>query len=148
MILALIVMIVTLISMACCTTVRRKAPMNFIFLGLFTAAQSFLMATAASTFGRDEVMMAAGITAAVCLALTLFAFQTKWDFTVMGGVLFVAVIVLMLFGIVAIFVPGKTIQLIYASLGALIFSIYLVYDTQLMMGGKHKYNNFQPIINK
>lgn len=51
--------------------------------------------------------MAVGITAAVCLALTLFAFQTRWDFTVMGGVLFVAVIILMLFGIIAIFVPGR-----------------------------------------
>lgn len=84
--------------------------------------------------------MAVGITAAVCLGLTLFAFQTKWDFTVMGGVLFVAVIILMLFGIVSIFIRGKTMTLIYASLGALIFSVYLVYDTQLMMGGKHKYS--------
>lgn len=84
--------------------------------------------------------MAVGITAGICLALTLFAFQTKWDFTVMGGVLFVAVIILMIFGIVAIFVPGKTISLIYASLGALIFSVYLIYDTQMMMGGKHKYS--------
>lgn len=40
----------------------------------------------------------------------------------------------------AIFVKGKVITLVYASLGALIFSIYLVYDTQLMMGGKHKYS--------
>lgn len=58
----------------------------------------------------------------------------------MGGVLFVAVIILMIFGIVAIFVKGKTVTLIYASLGALIFSVYLIYDTQLMMGGKHKYS--------
>jgi FtsH-binding integral membrane protein len=28
----------------------------------------------------------------------------------------------------------------YGSLGALIFSLYLVYDTQLMLGGKHKYS--------
>ena len=27
----------------------------------------------------------------------------------------------------------------YGSIGALIFSLYIVYDTQLMMGGKHKY---------
>lgn len=77
--------------------------------------------------------MAVGITAAVCFALTLFAFQTKWDFTVMGGVLFVAVIILMVFGIVSIFVKGKIITLVYASLGALIFSVYLIYDTQLMV---------------
>lgn len=30
--------------------------------------------------------------------------------------------------------------LVYASIGALIFSVYLVYDTQLMLGGKHKYS--------
>ncbi|GAB0094558.1 protein lifeguard 1 [Sergentomyia squamirostris] len=137
---ALILLFVTLIAMACCTNVRRKAPMNFIFLGLFTLAQSFMLGVMASNFKSEEVLLAVGITAAVCLGLTLFAFQTRWDFTVMGGVLFVAVIILMLFGIIAIFVPGKTMTLIYASLGALIFSVYLIYDTQLMMGGKHKYS--------
>ena len=30
-------------------------------------------------------------------------------------------------------------SLVYASLGALLFSVYLVVDTQMMMGGKHKY---------
>lgn len=28
----------------------------------------------------------------------------------------------------------------YGSAGALIFSMYIVYDTQLMMGGSHKYS--------
>lgn len=84
--------------------------------------------------------MAVGITAVVCFSLTIFAFQTKWDFTVMGGVLFVAVIILMLLGIIAIFFPGKTMKMVYASLGALVFCVYLIYDTQLMMGGKHRYS--------
>lgn len=84
--------------------------------------------------------MAAGISAAVCLGITLFAFQTKYDFTVCGGGLFVALIVLLIFGIFALIFPGKVIILVYASLGALLFSLYLVYDTQLMMGGKHKYS--------
>lgn len=136
---ALVVLFVCLIVMACCGEVRRKSPQNFFFLGLFTIAESFMMGTVASNFESDAVLMAVGITAGVCFALTLFAFQTRWDFTMMGGILFVAVIILMIFGIVAIFVPGKTITLIYASLGALIFSFYLIYDTQIMMGGKHKY---------
>lgn len=105
---------------------------------MFTIAQGFLMGTAAGTFHADEVVMAVGITAAICLGLTLFAFQTKWDFTVMGGVLFVALIVLFLFGILAWIFPGKTMSIVYASLGALLFSFYLIYDTQLMMDkGKH-----------
>ncbi|KAJ9582264.1 hypothetical protein L9F63_003393 [Diploptera punctata] len=137
---AFAIMIVCLITMACCGDVRRKAPMNFIFLFIFTLAESFMLGLASSTYDTDAVLMAVGICAAVCFGLTLFAFQTKWDFTIMGGALCAAVIVLMLFGILAIFIQGKTITLIYASCGALIFSLYLVYDTQLMMGGKHKYS--------
>ncbi|XP_037916065.1 protein lifeguard 1-like isoform X4 [Hermetia illucens] len=137
---ALAVMIVTLIAMACCGEVRRKSPTNIIFLILFTMAESFLLGVTAATYRAQEVSIAIGITAAVCLGLTLFAFQTKWDFTVMGGVLFVALIVFMIFGIVAIFLPGKTMTLVYSSLGALLFSFYLIYDTQLIIGGKHKYS--------
>lgn len=66
--------------------------------------------------------------------------QTKWDFTACGGILFVCAIILFIFGIVAICIPGKVIHLVYASLGALLFSVYLVFDTQLMLGGKHKYS--------
>ena len=82
-------------------------------------------------------MIAIGVCAAVCLALTIFAMQTKWDFTLCGGILFVSVIVLLMFGIVAICIPSKVVDIVYASLGALVFSIYLVIDTQLMLGGKH-----------
>ena len=30
--------------------------------------------------------------------------------------------------------------MVYGGAGALIFSLYLVYDTQMMMGGDHKYS--------
>uniref|UniRef100_A0A1B6D3N7 Uncharacterized protein n=1 Tax=Clastoptera arizonana TaxID=38151 RepID=A0A1B6D3N7_9HEMI len=138
--LALIVMFVTLISMACCGDVRRKAPMNFIFLGLFTFAQSFLLGCAASIYDRDTVLLAVGICTIVTLGLTIFAFQTKIDFTMMGGILFVAVLILFVFGILTMFFNGPLIKLIYGCVGALIFSVYIIYDTQLMMGGDHKYS--------
>ncbi|XP_034241369.1 protein lifeguard 1 isoform X2 [Thrips palmi] len=134
------VMFACLICMACCTSVRRKAPMNFIFLGIFTLAESFMLGCAASSFRSEEVVMAAGFTAVVCFALTIFALQTKWDFTVLGGALFAGVIILLIFGIVVAFIPGKAATIAYASCGALLFSVYLIYDTQMMMGGKHKYS--------
>lgn len=58
----------------------------------------------------------------------------------LGGALFVAVIILFVFGIIVAFIPNKAAQIAYASAGALLFSIYLIYDTQMMMGGKHKYS--------
>lgn len=79
------VTLVTMIAMACCESVRRTSPMNFIFLSIFTLAEAFLLGTMSTVYDPDIVMMAVGITAAVSLGLTLFAFQTKWDFTVMGG---------------------------------------------------------------
>ncbi|XP_012284679.1 protein lifeguard 1 isoform X2 [Orussus abietinus] len=135
-----IITFVLLISMACCTSVRRKSPMNFIFLLMFTLAEGLLLSIASSLYKAEEVLMAVGITAAICLALTIFAFVTKIDFTVLHTILFMSVFVLLLFGILAIIFPGKIMSLVYGSLGALLFSVYLVYDTQMMMGGKHKYS--------
>ena len=45
-----------------------------------------------------------------------------------------------IFGLIAAFFPAsRTLRLVYASIGCIIFSLYIVYDTQLMMGGSHKY---------
>ncbi|CAK1585919.1 unnamed protein product [Parnassius mnemosyne] len=138
---AFVAVIVCLIVMSCCGNVRRQAPMNFVFLGIFTVAESFLLGVTSSMYDSSAVMMAVGITAAICLTLTIFATQTKYDFTAMGGALLCATVVLLLFGIIAMFIPGnKIVTLVYASLGALLFSLYLIYDTQLMLGGKHKYS--------
>lgn len=57
---------------------------------------------------NSQVMLAVGICAVVTLGLTLFAFQTKIDFTMMGGVLLAATLILMIFGIVLMFWHGKS----------------------------------------
>lgn len=49
--------IVLLIAMACCTSVRRQAPMNYIFLLLFTIAEAFVLGTAASRYQPDAVII-------------------------------------------------------------------------------------------
>jgi len=79
-----------LIALACCPDVRRKTPGNFICLCIFTLAEGFLMGCVAATYTAEEVLMAIGITVVLVVALTLFAWQTKFDFTAMGGVLLVS----------------------------------------------------------
>ncbi|KAK3744020.1 hypothetical protein RRG08_021848 [Elysia crispata] len=138
-ILAFVLTIIILIVLACCHDFRRKSPINMVLLISFTVCEGFLLGTVSSHYDRDEVLMAMGITAIVTVALTIFAFQTKWDFTMMGGILFVAVIVLFCFGLLCLFIQSRILSIVYASIGALIFSVYLVFDTQLMLGGKHKY---------
>ncbi|CAG0883259.1 unnamed protein product [Cyprideis torosa] len=129
-----------MIALSCCGDLRRKTPHNYICLFIFTLCEGFMLGSVSSYFKSEEVVLAVGICAIVSLALTLFAFQTKWDFTLMGGMLFVGLIILLIFGIFTIFFHSRIVVLIYASLGALLFSFYLVYDTQLMLGGNHKYS--------
>jgi len=139
--------LVCLIAMACCGSVRRKFPTNIIFLGIFTAAEGFMLGSICAYFSADAVLIAAGITCGVTLGLTLFAFQTKIDFTACGGMLCALLMVLMIAGFcfslagAGAFGPNfRYVMIGYGSAGALVFSLYIVYDTQLMMGGKHKYS--------
>lgn len=139
-IIAFVTMFVVLIIMACCGEIRRKTPHNFIFLAMFTAAQGLMLGIIATQYQSNKVLMAVGVTCVICVGLTLFSFQTKWDFTMMGGFLFVALLVVFVFGIIVAFFPGSAADLVYSVCGALLFSLYLIYDTQMMMGGKHKYS--------
>jgi len=135
------VMFVCLISLVCCSSLRRKAPLNFVFLGIFTLCEGFMMGVLSSFYDVDAVLIAVGITCAVTFALTLFAFQTKIDFTTMGGALCAVLVIFIFAGICMSFMPqSKWTMIGYGSAGALIFSLYIIYDTQLMMGGKHKYS--------
>ncbi|CEL99509.1 unnamed protein product [Vitrella brassicaformis CCMP3155] len=139
-ILALVLTFGTLIALSCCSGPARTFPLNYVLLLLFTAAQGFLVGVVTTQYDITAVGVAVGITAGVFIACTLFAIQTKIDFTSKGGYLFVALIVLLLFGIIAaFFIPTVPIlQKVYGAAGALIFSLYLVYDTQLLVGGKHR----------
>jgi FtsH-binding integral membrane protein len=137
----MILLFVIIIVLACCEGVRRKSPINFILLFIFTLCMSLMLGVTSAQFEVREVMLAVGITTVVTVGLTIFALQTKWDFTTMGGILFVFLIVFFIFGIfAAIFRDNRILTLVYACVGAMLFSFYLVYDIQLMMGGKHKYS--------
>ncbi|XP_065053901.1 protein lifeguard 1-like [Rhopilema esculentum] len=126
--------------LACCTNVARSYPANMILLCVFTISLSYLVAAITSFHDTKIVLLAFGITLVASVSVMLFACQTKYDFTGCGGVLFVACISLLLFGIFAgIFVPSGSISIVnmvYAGLGALLFMGFLAYDTQLIMGGR------------
>jgi FtsH-binding integral membrane protein len=54
-------------------------------------------------YNIQSVLIALGITAFVCLGVTIFSFQTKYDFTNCFGILFVISLALLGFGIICIF---------------------------------------------
>lgn len=116
--------------------VARAVPWNYLLLFLFTITEAYMVSAITTQYDPTTVFIAAVLTAAVVIALTIYACTTKTDFTVCGGLLFAACMVLFVGSIIGIFYKNKIYQIILAAVAVLIFSIYLVYDTQLIMGNK------------
>lgn len=137
---ALAALFITMLMLACCSNLRRKAPMNFLCLGIFTLAESFLLGVVACRYDSKAILMAVAMTAVIAIVLSLYAMQTKFDFTLMGGFLLICLIVGLVFGIVLVFFYSHIMMTIYCSLGVILYSLFLIYDTQLMVGGNHAYS--------
>merc|ERR1719336_2525204 len=92
-------------------------------------------------------MLGAGLTAAVYAGLTVFAFKTTSDFTGSGPYLFGALLSLIGWGLLLLVfgmtgVPIEWGIMLYDVFGVLTFVGYIVYDTQLIIGGEHKSHQF------
>ncbi|XP_010601781.1 protein lifeguard 1 isoform X4 [Fukomys damarensis] len=114
---------VIFIALACCGNIRREVPANYILLGLFTVLEGLLLGTVSVFYSAEEVLWATATTTLVTLAITLFALQTKWDFTWLNGTLFVFLCVLLIYGILMLFIRSYWLNLLYAALGTLVFSL-------------------------
>ncbi|XP_008318288.1 fas apoptotic inhibitory molecule 2b isoform X1 [Cynoglossus semilaevis] len=130
----------TYIALSCCGELRRQFPWNIILLVLFTLSISIMMGFISSFYNTKSVLLCVGITAMVCLAVTIFSFQSKVDVTSCQGVLFSLCIVMLLCAItISIAVPFGYIpwlHAVYAVIGAILFTLFLAFDTQMLMGNK------------
>jgi len=109
---------------------RHSYPVNLILLSTFTLLEAFTLGIVVAFFDNVIVLQALLITLGVFFGLTLFTLQSKWDFSGLGPWLFGGLIALLMTGLVGVFIPfSKTMDLIYAIGGTLLFSGYIVYDT-------------------
>ena len=154
MIVAMVGVIVLSITLSCFEKPRRVHPWNLILLALFVVLMSIMLCFGVLAYKSESIVMAVGMTMAISVGLTLFAMQTKIDFTIYYQFAFVALLILMLFGILAGFFYSRMAEIGIGVAGALIFSFvsticnfanltddflqYIIIDTQLIIGG-HKF---------
>lgn len=123
--------------LVCSSKAARKVPLNYIFLLILTLAMSFMFGVTASFYDTLTVVVAFGITMVVTFAMILFSLQTKYDLTkrlylpLMAGLM-----CLLMFGFLSIIFRSQVLSIMYASIGALIFSLFIAFDIQLIVGGK------------
>lgn len=134
---ALVLSIVLLLVISCVTKVARKVPINYILLFIFTGCEAYMVSYACAVTKPKIVLMAASMTAGMVLLLTLYACVTDTDYTNFGAYLFAFAMALMLMGIFYLFTKNKVLHIILCGLGVLLCSVYIIYDTQLIAGGKN-----------
>ncbi|KAF2175756.1 transmembrane BAX inhibitor motif-containing protein-like protein 4 [Zopfia rhizophila CBS 207.26] len=117
---------------------RKSYPTNLLFLAGFTALEAYSISVIVSFTDSRIVLEAVIFTFGIFVALSLFACQSKYDFTSWTPYLFGALWVLILFGFMAMFFPySSKVELGYGIIAALIFSGYILVDTQLIMRHYH-----------
>jgi len=132
--------LIVYIALVCCENVRRSFPANLICTAILTLAIGYMTMMICSMYNLESVMLTFIITTIVCASIILFSSQTKYDLTSMMGFVFIASMVLMVFGLVAIIASFafhvRWLYTVYAGLAALLFMVYLAIDIQMIMGGK------------
>lgn len=128
--------IVLMLVIVCVEKARRSYPLNMFILFMFTIAMAFLVGMITARFTVEVVMLAFLITAVAVGGITIFAVNTKIDATKWGSMLMVAGFAFIALIFVGIFWINNIVYLVIAGVSALLFSAYLIYDIQLIMGGK------------
>jgi protein lifeguard len=118
----------------CFNDLFRKVPHNYIFLTTFTFFESYLVSFICGATNPRIVFMAASMTFAMVLGLTLYAMTTKTDLTMQGGLLFIIGMGVLLFSLFAMFTNNKIVHVVLSTVFVILFGVYLVYDTQLILG--------------
>ena len=117
-----------------------------LLLLVFTLSEAYMVSFITTVYaefkGGAIVIVAACMTLgnyffnkAIVVALTLYAMFTRSDFSAGYGILFGMIAPFIMFGIFAWVSWIPVLHSLYCALGACLFAIYLVIDTQLIVGG-------------
>ncbi len=122
--------------------VKNKPGINLAVLFGFTFVSGLtitplLAHTFAMPGGAAIVAQAFLMTSVAFAGISMFALTTKRDFSGMGKMLFIGLIILIVGSISNIFLQLPILQLIISMAGAMLFSAFILYDTQQIIKGNY-----------
>lgn len=114
-----------------------SVPLNYVILFVFTLVHSYVIAAITCRYEEDVVIAAALCTMGMFIGLTVYACCLKTDMTYMGGLLSAFTILVLIFLILFSFI-SRIMYLVACCVVVGLFSLWIVHDTQLIVGGKHR----------
>eukprot|EP01012_Entosiphon_sulcatum_P027409 TRINITY_DN33038_c0_g1_i1.p1 TRINITY_DN33038_c0_g1~~TRINITY_DN33038_c0_g1_i1.p1 ORF type:complete len:269 (+),score=65.14 TRINITY_DN33038_c0_g1_i1:41-808(+) len=111
---------------------KSSYPANYTLLGVFTVLESLVLGSVCAIYyanGAGIVLaQAVVLTASVFVALTVYAFMTKRDFSFLGAGLFTCLWVLIGWSLLSAIIGFQT-GVIFSLFGALLFCGFILFDT-------------------
>ena len=132
-----ILTLILLITLICC--VKETFPANIIVFWMFTFCMSVMVGRVVLLYSLDTIIPCLGVTVVTVGGISAFCWITKKDFSFIGPYLFGGLMVLILLPLVFIFFPPSNVtQIVFFSIGVVIFVGYLFYDTSRLVNGKYQ----------
>lgn len=120
---------------------KKNAKLALVLLFAFTFVSGLTLGPALARYigaGMGNVITQAFLMTTVAFGgLSLFAMNTKRDFSAMGKFLFIALIVIVVASLINIFTASPVFALVISGGAALLFSAYILYDTQNIIRGAY-----------
>lgn len=135
---ASVLVIVLLYTLGCWKTAARTVPWNYMLLILFALAQSVLVSYAAANVDTTSFIIAVGLTAATVVTITAVACIIKRDLYFLWPLCAVFSVIVIICVLVGVFVNSKWVVLLVAGISCLLFSLYLLLQTQMVLAKNGK----------
>lgn len=116
-----------------------KSPLNILMFGLFpllsgiTITPYILYVLVGYANGASILINAFASTACMALAAAVFARTTSWNLSGLGRGLFFAILGLVVFGLLQMFIPSLrtgSMELLISGAGIVVFALFTAYDVQ------------------
>lgn len=134
----LLLFFVTLVLCCCGRVFQESCIANWCILIVFTILETYMLGYVGVYYNTNTLLLGGITTISITTGLSIYAIQTKYDYTIFGNVLIVLFLGLIVFMLFTGFVNSPILNILYSTGGAVIFSFYIIYDTQLIVGGKNR----------
>ncbi|EES89240.1 Bax inhibitor-1/YccA family protein [Helicobacter canadensis] len=119
---------------------KAKPGINLLMLFAFTFVSGLTLTPILSRVlgmpgGASIVAQAFLLTTAIFGVMSIFALRTTKDLASMGKILFIALIVVVIGSLINLFLGSPLLQVAIAGVSAILFSIFIAYDTQNIVRG-------------
>ena len=120
--------------LVCNRNLSRTVPYNYYILFAITLCESLVCGIVSSLYSFQIVATALALTIISTLAITFYACTTKTNFSYYRMGMFIVFSQIFMIGLIASLFRLQTLYALYTFLMTIMIGIYLVYDTQLIMG--------------